>query len=75
MLPADRTAATRRAGGFHTLLVEPDAELGPVESDEAPNLQIGEAALGEESLNVTRGKAQHLGEPVDVDEGWRECRR
>jgi hypothetical protein len=69
MLPADRTAAAGGPSDFYALLVEPDAELRPVEANEASYLEVGDPSLRHEPLNMSRCHAQCLGDTVNVDEG------
>ena len=51
-----------------TLLVQPDAELGPIETHKPTHLQVGDTPLGNKALYVARGDTQHLGHAVDVYE-------
>ena len=57
-----------RGSNVHSLLAEPDVQLGWVESHEPSNLQKRDSTFADQTLNVARGDTQCLGNAVDVDE-------
>jgi len=50
--------------------IEPGGDLGRVEADQPPDLQIGHPSLGDKPANVANAHPEPLGELVDGEELW-----
>jgi hypothetical protein len=48
--------------------IEPDGDLGRVEANQPPDLQVGHPSLGNESADVADAHPKPLGELVDGEE-------
>ena len=55
-----------RAARFHTLLVQPHAELA---RSNRTNFRYRDTALGHQALDVARSHTQNVCDTVDIDEG------
>jgi hypothetical protein len=49
-------------------IIKPGSDLGRVEADKPPNLQVGHPSFGDESADVANAHPQPLGELVDREE-------
>ena len=60
ILPPGCIVPGGRPQSIHPLLVEPDVEHGGVEANEAPDLEVRNAAFGHKSLDVAPGDTEGL---------------
>ena len=65
---APRSGVANRRSNVHSLLAEPDVQVGRVESHEAPYLEKRDPSFADQALNVARSDAQCFRNAVDVDE-------
>jgi hypothetical protein len=57
-----------RRSNVHSLLPQPNVQVGWVEPHESSYLEERDPTFADQALNVARGDAQYLGNAVDVDQ-------